>query len=117
MPIGTREKHLFLPYCSRIGNCFLAMGIYSIFWKIAFAYTFFLYLYHEPALNIFKKLLIKLPDMYNLNYYLTYLISPVLMLMFGLGMAWLWERWMPKTFAVFCGGRGLHRILPISQNN
>lgn len=68
-------------------------------------YTFFIYVFHEPYLNIFKKLILRIGDSSVESYWVAYLISPILMIFFAYVVGRFWEKISPKSYAISVGGR------------
>jgi peptidoglycan/LPS O-acetylase OafA/YrhL len=68
-------------------------------------FTFFIYLFHEPALNIVRKLIVFILGKNEIGYLFSYLISPwifiFLIVIIGLGL----KKYLPKIYRVSCGGR------------
>lgn len=68
-------------------------------------YTFFIYLFHEPTLNIVRKLLV-LPFGYNsLGLTFSYLISPLLFTVLFIPLGQLLRKTMPRFYSVCTGNR------------
>lgn len=66
--------------------------------------TFFIYLIHEPFLNIFKKLPF-LVSRSEIMIDLGYVFCPVLFVCFAVIIGVLFKRFAPKAYSVFTGGR------------
>ena len=68
-------------------------------------FTFFIYLFHEPTLNIVRKLLIIPLGRSSASFAINYLVSPwifaVLFVSFGL----LFRKYLPRLYSVCVGGR------------
>ena len=71
----------------------------------ASSFTFFIYLFHEPTLNIVRKLLIFPLGTSSLGFAINYLISPWVFAMLFIGLGWLLRKYMPKVYGVCVGGR------------
>lgn len=69
------------------------------------SYTFFIYCFHEPTLNIFKKLLIRTIGLSQISLIISYFLSVILMLIFALWVGWLLKRKMPRLYLALSGGR------------
>lgn len=69
------------------------------------SFTFFIYLFHEPTLNVVRKLLVVLCGDSPWGFAASYLLSPWVFagvaVMVGMGM----KRWMPKVYGGLVGGR------------
>lgn len=68
-------------------------------------YSFFIYLFHEPAFNIIKKLGIKLLGVHEWSLILLYMINPLVMCAIAIMVAKLLQRFMPKAYSILAGGR------------
>lgn len=68
-------------------------------------YTFFIYVFHEPSLNIFKKLLVLIGNNSEISYFLTYVFSPVLMVLFSYLVGSIWAKLTPKIYSIAIGNR------------
>lgn len=67
-------------------------------------YTFFIYLIHEPTLNIFKKL----PLLFNRSettLIISYLIIPLLFTFFAIILGRIFKKHLPKMYNIYTGGR------------
>ena len=71
----------------------------------ASSFTFFIYLFHEPTLNIVRKLLIFPLGTSSLGFAVNYLISPWVFALLFIGLGWLLRKYMPKVYGVCVGGR------------
>lgn len=66
--------------------------------------SFFIYLIHEPFLNIFKKIPLLFDKgewCINLSYVLCPIAFIIVCIVFGGGL----KRWLPKCYGIFTGGR------------
>ncbi len=68
-------------------------------------YTFFIYLFHEPAFNIIKKLGLKVLGVNDLTLTFLYLINPIIMCVVAICVAKLAQRYIPRVYSVLVGGR------------
>ena len=68
-------------------------------------YTFFIYVFHEPSLNIFKKLLILIGNKVEFSYWLTYILSPVFMVLFAYIIGSILKKVVPVPYAIMVGNR------------
>ena len=68
-------------------------------------YSFFIYLFHEPAFNIIKKLGVKLVGTSDVSLTILYLVCPILMLFFAVGVAKVLQQLLPNVYKVLVGGR------------
>lgn len=73
--------------------------------SVACSFTCFIYLFHEPALNIVRKLLIIPLGRSSLGFAVNYLVSPwIFAACFILLGGWL-KKYFPRVYAVCVGGR------------
>lgn len=68
-------------------------------------YSFFIYLFHEPALNIIKKLGLFILGVDNMSLLVLYLVSPILMTAIAIGVAIIIKNIVPKLYSIAVGGR------------
>lgn len=73
--------------------------------KFALGYSFFIYLFHEPAFNIIKKLGLKVLGVHEWSLILLYLINPLIMCAIAIMVAKLLQRFTPKMYSILVGGR------------
>ena len=73
--------------------------------NIILRYTFFVYLFHEPAFNIVKKIGLKVFGIHEYSLIALYLINPILMLIIATGVGMLFQTLFPKTYSICVGGR------------
>lgn len=74
-------------------------------WKWICGYSFFIYLFHEPAFNIIKKLTLAIAGASEPTLILLYYINPWIMVAFAVVVAKLLQRIMPPVYKVLTGGR------------
>lgn len=70
-----------------------------------FGYSFFVYLFHEPAFNIIKKIPVKLFGVSEPTLILFYIINPLVMFAIAILLAKLLQRIVPNLYSVLVGGR------------
>jgi peptidoglycan/LPS O-acetylase OafA/YrhL len=68
-------------------------------------FTFFVYLFHEPTLNVVRKLLVALAGKNSFGYLLSYLTSPWLFIVLATGAGVLLKRLFPRFYGTIVGGR------------
>ncbi len=68
-------------------------------------FTFFIYLFHNPTLNIPRKLLVMILGNSSLGFAGAYLLSPWLFIMIAVPIAILFKKWMPRFYMLLVGGR------------
>lgn len=111
---------LYNPYFQQIANM---AGLISVWWIYdvmfrAFSadtlektllytskYSFFIYLFHEPALNIIKKMGLFILGVNDMTLVVLYLISPILMTAIAIGVAIIIKNIVPKLYSIAVGGR------------
>lgn len=67
--------------------------------------TFFIYLFHEPTLNIIRKLLVKVLGQSSVGFAFSYLLSPWVFTVAAIFISLLMRRYIPKVYSVLVGGR------------
>ena len=68
-------------------------------------FTFFVYLFHEPTLNVVRKLLVVALGKNSLGYLLAYLASPWLFIALAVWVGIYLKRLVPKLYGLAVGGR------------
>lgn len=68
-------------------------------------YCFFIYLFHEPAFNIIKKLSLKIVGVNDCSLIVFYLVNPLVMAVVALAIGMCIKKLMPKVYGVLVGGR------------
>jgi len=68
-------------------------------------YSFFVYCFHEPVLNIIKKVGLKVAGCNDASLIVLYLACPIVMYCVAVLVAVLLKRYVPKVYAVLTGGR------------
>lgn len=68
-------------------------------------FTFFIYLFHEPTLNIVRKLIVVVLGKNELGYLTSYLISPWIFTVCAVFIGLLFRKYLPKVYNVCTGGR------------
>lgn len=69
------------------------------------SYTFFIYLFHEPTLNIFKKIGVRILGAHDWSLTILYLICPLIMCIMSVVIAKLLQKCSSKTYNILVGGR------------
>jgi peptidoglycan/LPS O-acetylase OafA/YrhL len=72
---------------------------------VACGYTFFVYLYHEPALNIVRKLVALPWGHSSAGFAFSYLVSPWIFALIMVGIGSMFKKWLPRVYGVLVGGR------------
>lgn len=70
-------------------------------------YCFFIYLFHEPAFNIIKKVNLRILGLHEWSLILLYFMNPIIMCVISVVVAKLMQKFIPKTYSVLVGGRSL----------
>lgn len=68
-------------------------------------YSFFIYLFHEPAFNIIKKIGLKAFGEHEWSLIILYMINPLIMCAVAIVVAKVLQRYIPKTYSILVGGR------------
>lgn len=68
-------------------------------------FTFFIYLFHEPTLNIVRKLIVVVLGKNELGYLASYLISPWIFTACAVFAGLLFRKYLPRVYNVCTGGR------------
>lgn len=69
------------------------------------SFTFFTYLYHEPTLNIIRKLIPAIAGRGTLGYLISFLASPIIYTALSTIVGMTLARLLPRFYAVLVGGR------------
>jgi len=69
------------------------------------AYSFFIYVFHEPYLNIFKKIFLKVGGGQEWSIWASYFISPMVTILIAILIAIFLERYVGKIYKYCTGGR------------
>lgn len=68
-------------------------------------FTFFIYLFHEPTLNIVRKLIVVVIGKNEYGYLISYLISPWIFTICFVFIGLQFRKYLPKVYHVCTGGR------------
>lgn len=68
-------------------------------------FTIGIFLFHEPVLTIFKKVLVRLGGGSESSYLISYFFAPILALSFALYFSKLFSSRLPKLYQIFTGNR------------
>lgn len=68
-------------------------------------YSFFIYCFHMPTLNILKKMGLYLIGTSEISYITCFLINPILIVMLSIAIAKLLNKYCPTTYKILSGGR------------
>jgi surface polysaccharide O-acyltransferase-like enzyme len=69
------------------------------------SFTFFIYLFHEPSLNIIKKAFIFILGKHEIGYIITYLFSPWIFLLIAIVIGIGLKKYFPQFYSITTGGR------------
>ena len=72
---------------------------------IACQFTFFIYLFHEPTLNIVRKFIVVVLGKNEFGYMSSYLISPWIFTVCAVFAGLLFRKYLPRVYDVCTGGR------------
>ena len=75
--------------------------------KLAFGggYSFFVYCFHEPVLNIIKKVGLKVLGASDVSLTILYVVNPLVMCAIAILLAMMLQRYIPKIYSILMGGR------------
>lgn len=73
--------------------------------SIACSYTFFIYLYHEPVINILRKILVIPFGHSSFSFAFSYLISPWIFSLVAILIGITLRKFSPSLYNILCGGR------------
>ena len=85
-----------------------------IFWNIdvsktkfyqLFPYTFFLFAFHEPILNIFEKGLYYILGQSKQSSMLIYLLAPIITIIISIAVGSFFKKYRPAQYYIITGGR------------
>lgn len=68
-------------------------------------FTFFIYLFHEPTLNIVRKLIVVVLGKNEFGYLTSYLVSPWIFAVCAVFAGLLFRKYLPRVYNVCTGGR------------
>lgn len=68
-------------------------------------FTFFIYIFHEPTLNIVRKLIVVVLGKNEFGYMASYLISPWIFTVCAVFAGLLFRKYLPRVYDVCTGGR------------
>ena len=72
---------------------------------MACQFTFFIYLFHEPTLNIVRKLLILILGRSSIGFAVNYLVSPWIFIILFILVGFYFKKYLPRIYNVCVGGR------------
>lgn len=73
--------------------------------NIACGFTFFIYLYHEPTLNVVRKILVIPLGHSSVSFALSYLLSPWIYAVIAIVIGKCFKTLLPKVYGLMMGGR------------
>lgn len=76
-----------------------------LWFATACQFTFFIYLFHEPTLNIVRKLIVVVLGKNEFGYMASYLISPWIFTVCAVFAGLLFRKYLPRVYDVCTGGR------------
>lgn len=75
------------------------------FLKLLSGYTFFIYLYHEPSLNIIRKIMVVICGQNSFGFAVSYLISPWIFAICAVAIGFILKKTLPHFYSIIVGGR------------
>lgn len=73
--------------------------------ETACSFTFFIYLFHEPTLNIVRKVIVAVLGKNSIGYLISYLISPLIFVLIAVLIGLVFRKKAPKMYSNLVGGR------------
>jgi surface polysaccharide O-acyltransferase-like enzyme len=80
-------------------------GITFDFLKMVAPYTFFIYVFHEPSINIFKRTILMIGKNSEISWWFCYFFSPILVIFLSILIAKLMQKYCNNFYKVITGGR------------
>jgi hypothetical protein len=68
-------------------------------------FTFFIYLFHEPTLNIVKKIIVFVLGKNETGYLISYILSPWIFFVLAIIIGSVLKKYIPKFYGIAVGGR------------
>lgn len=72
---------------------------------LACSFTFFIYLFHEPTLNIVRKLIVAAIGKNSVGYFVSYFVSPWIFVACAVVLGMVLRKYCGKGYGVCVGGR------------
>jgi hypothetical protein len=69
------------------------------------SFTFLIYLFHEPTLNIVRKLIVAVAGKIPSGYLISYLVSPFIFMAVAVVVGMFLKKYTPKIYGILTGGR------------
>ena len=73
--------------------------------SIICSFTFFIYLFHEPTINIVRKLIVILLGQNSVGYLISYLTSPFIFILLAIVIGIFLKKRIPNFYSILVGGR------------
>lgn len=73
--------------------------------ETACSFTFFIYLFHEPTLNVVRKLLMLLLGRTSLGFAINYMVSPWIFAILFIVIGYLFKKYVTRLYSICVGGR------------
>lgn len=96
-------------------GCIAIWGMYDYFYQMApqmvsyllkwSIFTFFVYLFHEPWINVYKKLALRIFGVSEITLTVSYFLIPIIMYMTCVLVAICIRKYLPRTYSILTGGR------------
>lgn len=116
--INTVTPAWTIPQCEPLRlalGCLVIWGIYDYFYEafpdlckrllLLSGFTFFVYLFHEPWINIYKKLSLRIFGVNEISLIVSYILVPFIMYATCIVIAKCIHKFLPKTYSILTGGR------------
>lgn len=68
-------------------------------------FSFFIYVFHEPTINIVRKAIVILLGKNSVGYLLSYLLSPIIFSILAIAIGIYLKKLFPKSYSILVGGR------------
>ena len=86
-----------------VGKSFVLKNHYYL--TIVCSFTFFIYLFHEPTLNVVRKLLILVLGRSSLGFAVNYMLSPWIFAILFILLGLFCRKYIPRLYSICVGGR------------
>jgi len=94
---------LWLFYDNVVPNTFLLKN--HLWLQTICSFTFFIYLFHEPTLNVVRKLIVSIFGKNSMGYLISYLVSPFIFMLAAIIVGIILKKYLPKFYQISIGGR------------
>lgn len=73
--------------------------------NVLFSFTFFIYLFHEPTLNVVRKFIVFILGKNQLGYLISYLLSPWIFVILFIPIGIFLKKYLSNFYSIIVGGR------------